>query len=243
MTILAIDVGNSRIKWGFHRDGKWLSLGALPKTNVGELAKAWADGPSPTRIIGCNVGGTDREKEIDRAVNSWGQRVEWIVSRDRDCGVINGYDEPKKLGADRWASLIAARHRTGSACVVLSSGTAVTIDAMRSSGEFVGGVIIPGPDAMADILDRYTAGLKRQPGKFRLFPTNTADAITTGALIAVSGALARIEQALLDLGEVQCEILLTGGGGADLREALDRPVALVPNLVLEGLIVIASKQP
>ncbi len=168
--------------------------------------------------------------------------MEWVASRERQCGVINRYEEAGQLGADRWVALIATRKRVTGACIVVSAGTAVTIDAMNAGGEFLGGVIIPNPSMMAESLEQKTAALKRQPGKFHLLPTNTADAIATGAYLAVGGALNRVEHALRALGERSCEVLLTGGGAEDLQPTLGRPVILIPNLVLEGLVVVASRR-
>ncbi|MFN0315570.1 MAG: type III pantothenate kinase [Burkholderiales bacterium] len=242
MTVLAIDVGNSRIKWGFHHQGEWLSMGALPRADSARLASVWADNPAPHRVVGCNVAGEEAGREIGHAVAARGCQVEWIVSRANQCGVANRYDEPSQLGADRWAALIGARKRVAGGCVVLSAGTAVTIDAMSAQGEFLGGVILPNPSIMAEALERHTAALKRQRGKFHLLPTNTADAIATGAYLAVGGALNRIENTLRTLGEASCEIVMTGGGAADLQPTLDRNAKLIPNLVLEGLAVVASQR-
>lgn len=242
MTVLAVDVGNSRIKWGFHQEGEWISMGALPRADSSRLASVWADNPAPHRVVGCNVAGEDAGREIDHSVEVRGCRMEWVVSQERQCGVINRYDEASQLGADRWAALIAARRRVPGGCIVLSAGTAVTIDAMTARGEFVGGVIMPNPSIMAESLERHTAALKRQPGKFHMLPTNTADAIATGAYLAVGGALNRIEHALRALGEPSCEVFMTGGGAADLQPTLERTVKLIPNLVLEGLVVIASQR-
>jgi type III pantothenate kinase len=242
VTVLAIDVGNSRIKWGFHHQGEWLSMGALPRADSARLASVWADNPAPRRVVGCNVAGEEAGREIGHAVAARGCQVEWVVSKAHQCGVINRYDEPSQLGADRWAALIGARKRVPGGCVVLSAGTAVTIDAMNAQGEFLGGVILPNPAIMAESLERHTAALKRQPGKFHLLPTNTADAIATGAYLAVGGALDRIEDALRIRGDSSCEIIMTGGGAADLQPTFGRNVKLIPNLVLEGLAVVASQR-
>ncbi len=247
MMILAIDAGNSRIKWGIHHGSEWWSLGSLPSADAARLSVVWGNQTPPSKVIGCNVAGADPGRDIVQAVATLGCQIEWVSSRREQCGVVSRYDDAEQLGADRWIGLIAARRRmqnfegTGRGCIVLSAGTAVTIDALTSTGEFLGGVIIPGPLVMADSLEKNTAALKRQAGKFRLLPTNTADAIATGAYLAVGGALARVEQALRRSGEHDCEVLITGGGAADLQPTLERNVTLIPNLVLEGLIVVASQ--
>jgi type III pantothenate kinase len=245
MTILAIDLGNSRIKWGFRHGGEWLSLGALPKANAAQLAGIWSDQPPPTRILGCNVAGVAWQQQLESAVAMWGMRVEWVATRQMQCGVVNCYDDPVQLGTDRWIAMIAAWHRLRESrrgCIVMSVGTAVTIDALTSSGEFIGGVIIPSPHVMAESLESSTAALKRVPGRFHLPPTNTADAIATGGYIAVGGALWRMERALKVNGDENCDVVLTGGGAADLQPTLERQVTLIPNLLLEGLVVVSGEK-
>lgn len=242
MTVLVVDAGNTRIKWGFHNEGEWLSLGAMPRTEAGNLSAVWASSAPPERALGCIVADPRTKVLIEQAAAARGCVIHWASSQASQCGLINGYDEPSKLGADRWLGMLAARRRMppGKGCIVLSAGTAVTIDAVTSQGEFIGGVILPGAAIMAEALERGTAALKRQPGLFRLPPTNTADAIATGAFIAIGGALRRMENALIARGEAGCEIYITGGGAVELQPTLDRPATLIPNLVLEGLLVSAA---
>lgn len=244
MTLLVVDAGNSRIKWGFHHQGEWLSLGALPRADAQRLANLWADQAAPARALGCNVADAEVKARIEEAVRSRGIEILWASSQARQCGLVNGYDDPTQLGTDRWLGMLAARRRVaprGKACIVLSAGTAVTIDAVTAQGHFIGGVILPGAAIMAEALERGTAGLKRQSGRYHLPPTNTADAIATGALIAIGGALRRMEDELRTHGEEDCEVILTGGGASDLQPALQRVCLLIPNLVLEGLVVIDSQ--
>lgn len=247
MTLLAIDAGNSRIKWALHDGLGWIASGAIPKTEMSAMRAPWLHLSPPTSAIGCNVAGLQVQQEIEKATQSQGLAIRWAASRAEQCGVRNLYDDATQLGTDRWVALIAARQRmlaaggTPSATIVLSAGTAVTIDALTSSGEFIGGVILPGASLMADSLEEKTASLKRQTGQFKLFPTNTADAIATGTLIAVGGALYRIEQALHARGEQRCEVLITGGGAGQLQSTLERKTQLIPNLVLEGLRIIAQE--
>lgn len=246
MTLLVIDIGNSRIKWGFHGDGQWLSFGALPRADAHRLASVWAEQPVPLRALGCNVADVDSMGQIEQALRASGLPIQWVRSQASQCGLVNGYDDPAQLGADRWVGMLAARNRVqgqGKSCVVLSAGTAVTIDAVTAAGEFIGGVILPGAAIMAEALERGTAALKRRPGHFRLPPTNTADAIATGTFMAVAGALRRMQDVLKHRDDSDCEIFITGGGATDLQATLDCPSTLIPNLVLEGLLVIAAQQP
>lgn len=244
MTVLLVDCGNTRIKWGFHHDGEWLSMGALARSDAVQLAAQWASHPAPRRALGCHVADAASRASVEEALRGRGIVCEWARSQTDQFGLVNGYDDPAQLGVDRWVAMLGARRRMQGkekAFIVMSAGTAVTIDAVTAQGRFIGGVILPGATIMAEALERGTAALKRSPGHFQLPPTNTADAIATGALIAVGGALRRMEEMLSSLGEADCDVFITGGGAAELQPTLDRPAILIPNLVLEGLVEIAAR--
>src|ERR1700741_1537830 len=195
MRILAVDAGNSRIKWGLW-DAGWLRQDSVAKDDAPLLASAWQHLDGPRYVVASNVAGAQVTEWLNVWARSQGLTVRWVTSQSEQCGVSNGYREPAQLGADRWAALIAARHFAGGAALAVSAGTAVTIDALTQEGEFLGGLIVPGLDLMASVLARGTAGLPRAPGVIAQFPESTADAIASGAMQSVCGAIERMERAL-----------------------------------------------
>jgi type III pantothenate kinase len=237
--ILAIDAGNTRIKWGLWQDRGFVAQGSVLTARAAALADALHMLPRPQRAIGSSVAGEGAKAQVEQALAPWGVGVRWIRSQPSECGVTSGYVEPGQLGSDRWAALVGAHARRDGACVVANIGTAVTVDALTADGRFLGGLILPGPDLMAQSLAQGTAGLPQQPGRFEVFPTGTANAIHTGALQAVCGAIERMEQSMTAAGHGQPHVLLSGGGAHLVAPLLRRPPALAPSLVLEGLIEIA----
>jgi type III pantothenate kinase len=167
-----------------------------------------------------------------------GATVHWLSSAREQCGVRNSYREPTQLGADRWSGLIAAWHLVKGAALVVNAGTAVTIDALSSQGVFLGGVILPGLTLMSASLARATAGLPQTQGDYAAFPDNTADAIATGALLAVCGAIDRMRERLR-ISDAAPQIVLSGGAAPSIEARLEAAVLSVPNLVLEGLRIVA----
>jgi type III pantothenate kinase len=240
MSLLAVDAGNSRIKWGLW-DGGWLRQDSVAKDDALLLAAAWQLFDTPRHVIASNVAGAHVSEWLNAWARSNGLVVRWVTSQPEQCGVSNGYREPAQLGADRWAALVAARHLAAGAALAVNAGTAVTIDALTQEGEFLGGLIVPGLDLMAAALARGTAELPRAPGVIAQFPGSTADAIASGAMQSVCGAIERMERALAERG-TQPQILLSGGAAHAIRNHLGRPVRLVPNLVLEGLRRIATEE-
>lgn len=242
---LLVDAGNTRIKWALVGEGAWLNSGALPVERAGELPRQFAGLQGIRQVWVSNVAGEEVAQQIRAACVPAQPR--FIVAREAQCGVRNGYTSPSQLGCDRWAALIAAWHLVRGACLVVNSGTATTVDALSSTGGFIGGLILPGVELMQHSLCDATAQLPAsQAGKYASFPLNTADALYSGALQASCGAIER-QHALLgdacpESGRRGGAPVVLGGGAAELlRDRLNVPLRIVDNPVLQGLWLIAQE--
>lgn len=237
--MLLIDSGNSRIKWALAENGAWLRQGEVGRADAATLQQAFAALPPPHKIVASNVAGKEAEQRIRAASAAWSCRIEFVVATAEQCGVRNGYDQPARLGGDRWAALIAAWHQERAACLVVCCGTATTVDALSARGEFIGGLILPGVDMMRRSLTEGTASLALAEGVWREFPRNTADAVFGGAIGATVGAI-RQQYALL--GEKGARCLLSGGAADSVQPHLGLPLERVDNLVLRGLHIIGQER-
>lgn len=237
---VAIDAGNTRIKWGVHDGACWIDQGALPTGEAGQLSALAAGWPCAARIVACNVAGEVVEARIVAALASRFVPVCWLRSSPVACDVRNGYEQPERLGADRWAALIGARGRVAGACLVVCAGTATTVDWLDATGHFRGGLILPGVDLMRASLARNTAQLPLAAGRYRAEPRNTMDAIVSGCLQAQIGAVERMFAALADEPDATC--LLTGGAAPQIAPHLAIPFQSTENLILEGLLRFAAAQ-
>jgi type III pantothenate kinase len=245
--VLALDAGNSRVKWGLYVPPRWLTLGVTPNAEIGTLAlRDWQNLTRPARVVGVNVAGEGVRLRIEALVGRWRLVPEWLTASAKAAGVVNSYAVPEQLGADRWAALVAARRRvsakaaTPPAAIVVNAGTAVTIDALDGDGVFRGGMILPGLRLMLGALADNTAALKVAPGKHRDYPTNTADALYTGALSAICGAIATMRGRLAaGGGDVVC--VMSGGAAAEIAPHIAGGVDVVDNLVLDGVLALAGE--
>jgi type III pantothenate kinase len=148
MTFLALDVGNTRLKWAQYEapaaGARLLAQGAVFLENIDKLAEEeWNSLPVPTRILGCIVAGDAIKRRVAEQMELWDVAPRWVVSSPQEAGLTNGYDHPARLGADRWVAMIGARHRllgrgVQKPCVVVMVGTAVTVEAIDASGKFWG---------------------------------------------------------------------------------------------------------
>lgn len=252
MTFLAIDVGNTRLKWAQYaapRSGSpMLAHGAVFLETIDRLAEAdWKALPAPSSILGCIVAGDAVKRRVEEQLELWDIEPSWVVPSAAEAGVSNGYDHPGRLGADRWVALIGARARVlarGRArpALVVMVGTAVTVDALDASGRFLGGLILPGFGLMLRALEMGTAGLKVPTGEVADFPTNTSDALMSGGAHSIAGAIERMHQKLLARCAEEPALIMTGGAAVKLAPITDLHFETVEPLIFEGLLEMQSRR-
>lgn len=237
--ILLVDAGNTRIKWRVVAAAAPLQAvdeGALGHDGIEALAAVRQRHPGLRRMLGCNVAGAAVAERIEAACA--GLAADWLVPGPALGGVRNLYARPAQLGADRWAALIGARALHPHAALVVTAGTATTVDLLSASGDFLGGLILPGLDLMLQSLARGTAQLPLADGRFSPQPRCTVDAIRSGCLQAQAGAVERMFRQIADEPQALC---LLGGGAADsFADLLEIPLRRADNLVLTGLGAIAG---
>lgn len=237
--LLIVDSGNTHVKWGLHDGSSWLKQGVAAQTEKALLEREWQDLREPARIVVSHVAGTGAKADLSELFSRWRIEPQWITAVAYQCGVRNYYADPAQLGSDRWAALVAAWELQRQGCLVVDAGTAMTVDALSDTGEFLGGVIIPGIDMMQSVLVEHTASLQPGEGRFCDYPDSTADAIFSGAVHALAGAVERMAALLTaTLGHVP-DCILCGGAAWQLQSRLNLNVSVMENLVLEGLILIA----
>ena len=252
MTLLALDVGNTRLKWALYDaprvGGRLLAHGAQFLENIEKLAEGdWSSLSAPTRVLGCIVAGQAVKHRVQEQMEGWSIEPSWVVASEAEAGLTNGYDYPSRLGADRWVAMIGARHhmlRRGPPRPILlvMVGTAVTVEAIDQHGRFVGGLILPGHGIMLRALESGTAGLHVPTGDVVEFPTNTSDALTSGGTFAIAGACERMFQHLFKRCAAEPLCLMTGGAGWKMLPAMTRPFELIESMIFDGLLVIAEER-
>ena len=252
MTFLALDVGNTRLKWAQYetplRGAKLLDQGAVFLENIDKLAEGdWRGMPEPSAILGCIVAGDAIKRRLADQMENWDALPRWVVSSSQEAGLTNGYDHPARLGSDRWVAMIGAYHRLlargiRKPCLVVMVGTAVTVEAIDRDGKFLGGIILPGHGIMLRALESGTAGLHVPTGEVRDFPTNTSDALTSGGTFAIAGAVQRmVDNITRHCGE-KPECVMTGGAGWKVAPNMSAKFELVEGLIFDGLLEIASRR-
>ena len=226
--ILLIDIGNTRTKWalaanegaetGLAADASDLSefdvcmngdlpLSALQKTAI-----------KAKKVVVANVAGEAMAKQLGQLLLR--HDITFVETSLKACGVTNSYIQPEKLGADRWAALVAAWHLSHQSTIVVNAGTAITIDVLNDQGVFLGGTIMPGLQLMRTALSNSTAKLNLDAGEYALFPNNTQNAIETGCMNAAIGGIRLMVERIQALQSEKGRLILTGGDASKLLAGL-----------------------
>jgi type III pantothenate kinase len=168
-----------------------------------------------------------------------------LVSASVDLGIGIDYPEPQSIGADRLANAVAAALMHQTPAVVVDFGTALTFDIVSAAGNYLGGVIAPGLEAMTDYLHQRTAQLPKiallePPG---IIGKSTNDAMLAGAVYGYRGLvreiLAKLREALAPDGPLK--VVATGGYAELIAAGVPEIHEVQPMLTLEGLRLIANR--
>jgi len=244
--ILELDCGNTRIKWRL-RDGERIShRGAFPTAEGlnGVISDELAHESIERVLIGSVLDEEFRRKLVSWSLGYFQINPEFAVSEPLCNGITNGYQQPEKLGVDRWLALLAAKEKTPGACIIVDCGSAITVDLVTAQGEHLGGYIAPGLRLMREALGANTSAIKLGhigypendfPGR------NTVAAIKSAELAMIAGLVIRAKAALLHYESSAPAVWVTGGDGEWLATQLEGS-RFVEDLVLDGLVIALAPQ-
>lgn len=228
---LLLDQGNTRLKWVVAGPQGWL-LPPRAATRVGPALLARWRRIAPDQVVFASVAAAPARRSLlaglarqlpEAAIRQPSPAATWQ-------GLRCGYRRPERLGIDRWLALIAAWRDRPGRCLVVSAGSALTLDRLEEDGRHAGGLIAPGLAAMRAGLFGAAPGLRRHRGgeAGAGLALDSPEAIASGCLQALVALLARWR----GTGD---PVLLGGGDAQTLAALLAAPVQVRPWLVLEGL--------
>lgn len=242
--ILELDLGNTRCKWRLRKGEEIINRGSLPTSGTpNELVSALDEYREQIkRILVASVVGV----ALEQSFNLWSLDYlsvtpEFARSTNSCLGVVNGYEEPWRLGVDRWVGMIACYQQLNKAFLLVSFGTAITVDIVLENGRHAGGFIAPGVSLMLDSLQQNTRQVAPDRN-FELFNLHPGTSTTEAVYCAISAMLVGlVENGLKQLQSaapnVGFDIVFAGGDASKILPFY--PQALYkPELVLDGLTYI-----
>jgi type III pantothenate kinase len=257
---LFFDVGNTRLKWAAVESTQnpsaqqkklWAYSGSISSKSLKsaghrtELADYIAKTlPKPAAIAFTCVAGQEAMTNLKSLFPQWSD-LEWKQLKGDSAypGMRSLYQDPSKLGADRWAALIGARVLSNKNTLLVNAGTATTIDLVGSNGVHYGGWILPGLGLMQESLANNTAqlGLATR-AEHHGFGSSTNDAIIGGCDAAQVGAILYGIQHAKELNLPIEKIWLDGGNAKVIAQEITKTnlpikqaVEVSEGLVLRGI--------
>jgi type III pantothenate kinase len=249
---VVVDIGNSRIKWGYCAQDRVGDVVSLDPDNE----DSWEEQIKPKALkepIKWAVAGVHPER-VDRF-------MDWVRKRGDKAALIHDrtllpikieVGEPGRVGIDRLLNAVAARSRVlpGDSIAIIDAGSAVTVDWVDREGAFRGGAIFPGLQLMAKALHEHTAALplidvNRSTPRHILPGNSTELAIRGGVFWAVAGGITSIIRLFGSRTEPYFNfvIYLTGGDAKILQPILHSETKLWPEMTLEGVRLAAEALP
>lgn len=151
-------------------------------------------------------------------------------------------DKPGEIGADRLANAAAGFDICKKSCIIVDIGTATTFDVVSDTGDYIGGVIAPGPQTAGANLAEKAARLfeVRIEKPDRVIGTNTAGALKSGLFYGTIGMTDYLIEKIKTEMAGDPDIIGTGGYAARFAEVSRFVQKIVPTLTLEGIRIISD---
>lgn len=245
--LLAVDIGNSNIKFGVY-DGELLtfklSIPTIRDITANGLLKVV--GSKLTQPVGAAIV-SSVVPEVDRALREFIAAqygfAPVFVRNDADFGLTIKYEPLAEAGTDRLVNTFSAVEKYGAPCIVCSFGTALTIDVVNKYRVLTGGLIAPGMNTLAIALKTTTSKLPEvkieKPAE--LIQRTTISSIQSGIVYGYFGLveelLTRVKKEIGD----DTKVIATGGFAHLIAENTTQINTIDENLLLDGLRLIHER--
>jgi len=243
---LLIDIGNTKTKWMLRDQRKIYQEDSFLTEDIDQDHFMFSD--KIQKILISNVASFEKEAILKIKLKKFACPIEFVKPQKKWKHFLNGYQDSSSLGVDRWLSALSVSNSIQNATVIVSVGTAVTIDYLSFDKKehqyiFEGGVILPGLYLTKNALSQNTAQLKNDEGILQIPAINTANAIQSGFILSVLGNLKSFFELALSKSK-DVHIILSGGDAEyiyqHLNEDLKSHTTIKKDLVLDGLFVLAN---
>ena len=166
-----------------------------------------------------------------------------ILSSELPLPIKIDIDAPRQVGADRIANAVAAFSKYGGACIVVDFGTATNFDIVSKGGDYIGGVLLPGPETSMAELARQAAQLHvvdiEPPEK--VIGRTTTEALMSGLFFGTVGQVDYMVERIIDEAKFNKPTVIATGGLAEKFVSYSKFIQRTePDLTLEGLRIISE---
>ena len=239
---LLIDIGNTKTKWALRDEKNIYEEGIFLTEDIDQDQFKYHS--KIKKVCVANVAGFEKEAILKVKLKNFLCPIVFVKLQKTFHHLINHYEDPVQLGVDRWLSAIAVSENKNETSLIVTMGTAVTIDLVHYDKKllksyFEGGLILPGLYLNKEALSDGTSNLKFVTGDFKVPATNTGDAIESGFILSVLGCI----QFFVNKEKSNhrtVSIVLSGGDAKLIFKHLDSTLKVLTvvkdDLVLDGLL-------
>ncbi len=251
--VLAVSVGNTRTTYGVYRDGERESFGATANDSFDELARTLVERMKEIEgeggvvvVASTNDGVAERLERALHGAGTVGSSRVVRIGRDIGAPVKHTLDDSgeRTVGQDRLLNAVAGFEVAKQACVVISAGTAITVDFVDGEGVFHGGAIAPGVRMMLRAMHDQTSALPEvewgggevEEDSTAPYGRNTTAAMRLGAVYAAKGVVRSLTERYAEAYGAYPRVIATGGDAQVLFGEDDLVESIVPDLTLRGIV-------
>ena len=242
MNIVA-DIGNSQIKIAIERKNGISRVEAFPSNdfiNIKKYLKSLEYNNKPY-LFYSSVLGANYNKRLIKTLNSFFEKITTFKSTRSLLSTTNSYKKASNLGSDRWAQIVAAKNIFKKDCIIVSCGSAISIDCVTKNGTHKGGMLMSGAEkyinCFSDIHNLKNISLT-QTKKNNLLQTDTAEQINVGYRTMISASVHKVYEEFKKNTKSKPAVIVSGGYARQIASYIEVNTSVEPFFVLKSLAFI-----
>ena len=242
MNIVA-DIGNSQIKIAIERKNGISRVKAFQSDdfiNIKKYLKS-LDYNNKSYLFYSSVLGANYNKKLIKTLNSLFEKITTFKSTRSLLSTTNSYKKASSLGSDRWAQIVAAKNIFRKDCIIVSCGSAISIDCVTKNGIHKGGMLMSGAkryiNCFSDIHNLKNIRLT-QTKKNILLQTDTAEQINVGYRTMISASIHKIYEEFKKNTKSNPTVIVSGSYARQIASYIEINTLVEPFFVLKSLAFI-----
>jgi len=242
MNIVA-DIGNSQIKIAIERKNGISRVKAFQSddfVNIKKYLKS-LDYDNKPYLFYSSVLGANYNKKLIKTLNSFFEKITKFKSTRSFLSTTNSYKKASSLGSDRWAQIVAAKNIFKKDCIIVSCGSAISIDCVTKNGTHKGGMLMSGAEryinCFSDIHNLKNIRLT-QTKKNNLLQTDTAEQINVGYRTMISASIHKIYEEFKKNTKSKPTVIVSGSYARQIASYIEINTSVEPFFVLKSLAFI-----
>tara|TARA_B100000900_G_C20402505_1_gene643345 strand:+ start:108 stop:854 length:747 start_codon:yes stop_codon:yes gene_type:complete len=239
------DIGNSQIKIAISEDEKISKIKTFSLRDINLIQHYFTNVCKMEKcsLFYSSVVGSDLEKKFINLASKIFKKVDKFKSTKSFLSVKNAYSTPSKLGSDRWLQIIGAHKMYKQNTMIVSFGSAVSIDYVSSKGIHKGGVLLSGADryikCFSDIHNLKAIKLSKVTNaKSKILENNTTKQVAIGYELMISSSINKIYSELNRKSQKKVLMILSGSYAKNISGIVAMNKITEPYFVLKSLALV-----